>query len=128
MFGTYLSTDKDKVEQAHDIVLAECRKVKRNRMRSDVLKKIKSQIKGNITLGMESTSNKMHRLGRMELIMGRYQPLRTTLREFDKVTSSQIMDVANDIMDESQLAVTVLGPVDSNFKSRHATKTKRVVV
>lgn len=118
MFGTYLSTDKNKVEQAHDIVLAECRKVKRNRIKSELLSKVKAQIKGNITLAMESTSNKMHRLGRMELIMGRFQPLKSTLREFDNVTSSQILEVANDIMDESQLAVTVLGPVDSKFKSK----------
>lgn len=117
LLGCYLSTDSTRLEQAYSIMLAQCKQLKRNRITPNMLTKVKAQIKGNLTLSLESTGSKMHRIGRMELVMGRYQPLRTTLKEIDKVTAGDVLSVANQIFDESRIALTALGPVKSGFGS-----------
>jgi len=114
LFGIYLSTDAARLKQAYEIVLTECRRMKRRKLTSSALDKVKAQIKGHMMLGLESTSNRMHRLGRMELMMERFQPLRETIREIEKVTPGEVSETANLLFDENRLAVTVLGPVDES--------------
>ena len=112
LFGTYLSTDPERCRQAYDIVLGELRRVRRRRLSDSTLDKIKAQIKGHLTLGLESTGSRMQRLGRMELMMGWYQPLAQTLREIDRVTPTQVLETARLVLDESRMAVAALGPVE----------------
>ncbi|MDZ4723025.1 MAG: pitrilysin family protein [candidate division Zixibacteria bacterium] len=112
IFGAYLGTDVDHLQQASDIVLAECRRMKRTKLTAEKLDPVKAQIKGQLTLSLESTSNRMNRIARLELLLGRFQPLSETLKEIDRVTPSQVLELANRLFDDSKMAVAVLGPAD----------------
>ncbi|MCX6833819.1 MAG: pitrilysin family protein [candidate division Zixibacteria bacterium] len=117
VFEVSLGTDRKHLRQAFDLILAECRRLKKRPLDSTAIKAIKAQIRGHMMLAMESTSARMNRLGRQELLLGRYQTLTETLDEIDRTKSHDLLRVANLLFDESQITLTALGPADpSEFK------------
>ena len=84
VFGVSLGTDSKHLRQAFDLILAECRRLKKRPLDSAAVKAVKAQIKGHMMLAMESTSARMSRLGRQELMLGRYQSMTDTLKEIKK--------------------------------------------
>jgi len=112
IFGVYLGTDKTHLRQAFDVILAECRRMKKRKLTSAQLEKVKSLLKGHLTIGMESTSNRMVRLGRQEILGQEYVPLDQTIKAIDKITASEVLGLANNVFDESQMTIAALGPVE----------------
>jgi len=115
VFGAYLATDKKNLPRCVEISLKELVKLKKNRLSSDKIEKAKAQLKGHLILGMESTSSRMSRLARSELVLGKYSSLKDTLKQIDKVSSSDMLRLANQFFDNSQIAIAVLGPADANM-------------
>ncbi len=111
VFGAYLATDKKNLQAAVDISLKQIENLKKKRLTEDALDKVKAQLKGQLTLGMESTSARMNRLARNEIMLGTYNPMRKTLKDIDKITTSDILALSNSLFDRSKLALAVLGPV-----------------
>ncbi len=114
VFGAYLATDKKNLKAAVDISLKQIEKLKKNRLTEDALNKVKAQLKGHLTLGMESTSSRMNRLARNEIMLGTYNPLKKTLKDIDRITTSDILTLSNSLFDRSKLALAVLGPVEKD--------------
>lgn len=112
VFGVYLGTDQVHLRQAYDLIMIECRRLRKRKLPLGALDRVKAQVKGHLILGMESTTARMHRLGRMELLVGHYQDLRDSLRDIDRVETSDMVRVANTIFDESRVTLAVLGPGD----------------
>jgi len=111
IFGIYLATDRKRVSNAIEIILRELGRMKKKKLTSEKLDTVKAQIKGNLTLGMESTSGRMNRLGRYELMTGKHVSLRDALNAIDRITAERIMRVARELINTEQLTVTSLGPV-----------------
>lgn len=114
LFGVYLGTDKKNLRRAFDIIRLEIGRLKKTRIAQSEIEKIKAQIRGQIILSMESSSNRMNRIARFELMMGRYQTYKESLREVERVTPARVCDLANRMFDNSRLAITVLGPSEPN--------------
>lgn len=112
--GTYVGTDKTRVALALDIILKEFRKLKRNRLKHGQLSEIKAQLKGQLMLGMEATTSRMSRLARQELMIGKYYTLDHILKSIEKVSANDILELCNQLFDESQMAVSVLGPTEKS--------------
>jgi len=112
VFGIYLGTDKKHLKQAVEIILTELERAKKRRLSQAKLDTIKRQMKGQLALGMESSSNRMNRLARQELMLQSYQSYRQMLKGVDKITSSQILELSNRIFDNSAATMVVLGPAD----------------
>ena len=112
IFGAYLATDGKQAPAAVSIIVEECEKLKRKKLPKERLEQIKAQLKGNLTLGMESTSARMNRLGRQELVLGEYHSMDETLKDIEKLKSADILNIANKTFDLSQVAVVVKGPAD----------------
>jgi predicted Zn-dependent peptidase len=112
VFGAYLGTDKKHLQQAVGIILTEFERLRKRRLPDAKLDIIKSQMKGSLALSMESTSSRMSRLAHLELMLRDYESYRQTLRAVDKITSSEILEAANRIFDNSSIAMAVLGPVE----------------
>ncbi len=112
IFGAYAGTDKQHVARALQIMLKELDRVKHRRLPSAALNQLKAQMKGQMMLGMESTSSRMNRLARQECYLGSFIPFDQLLTQVDRLKASDLMDFANQAFDRSQLAVATLGPVD----------------
>lgn len=115
IFGVYLATDKEQVIQAMHSVLDEVKKLKNKKLSAKELHRAKNQIKGNLMIGLESTSNLMGRLARNELYLNRHISLNQTLANIDKVKATQVSDVANELFDKDRLCLAILGPTDKTI-------------
>ncbi|MCD6249264.1 MAG: insulinase family protein [candidate division Zixibacteria bacterium] len=115
VFGIYMGTDHTRVRQAYELVIDECRRLKKRKLSSNIMDKIKAQVKGHLTLGMESTTARMQRLGRLELLTQRFHGLNESLKAIDQVTATDLTRVARQLFDEDQITLVALGPVDPNL-------------
>lgn len=110
IFGAYLATDPNGVGKSVEIIRSEYEKLKKKRLSKHQLDQVKAQLKGNLTLGMESTSARMNRLARQELLLGNYHSVDETIKDIDALTPSEILELSNRMFDMSQVAVAVKGP------------------
>ncbi len=109
-FGVYLGTNAKQVTNALDLVLKEISKIKKESLTSQELYFAKSQIKGNLVIGMESTSNRMNRLARNELFLNEYLPIEKTIAEIEKVQEKQIHQIANELFNRDRICLALIGP------------------
>ena len=115
LFGAYVGTDAKKVRQAYDLILNEFRRLTNRALTTSQVERIKAQLKGSLILAYESTTNRMNRLARQELMNEGYHTLRQTILRIERVSPSDILELANRLFDENKLAVAVLGPVDNDL-------------
>lgn len=110
VFGIYLGTDKDKIDLSLEVVNKELETLVKKPIPNDELLKRKNQIKGNLLLGMESTSNRMDRLAKMEIYHGKFIPLEKTIVEIESVNQKQLSELASEIFQENKLFCTIFKP------------------
>jgi predicted Zn-dependent peptidase len=109
-FGVYMGTDAGKVEHARKLIGRELDKLAQTPVSARALKQAKSQLKGGLMLGLESMSNRMMRLGRIELIFGRYFSLDEVIASIDAVTAEDVRDLAAELFDPARLSTVAILP------------------
>jgi predicted Zn-dependent peptidase len=113
IFGTYLGTDRNKVDDAVALIRKEFRRLKEKPVSRAELERTKSQIKGTMMLGLENMSGRMMRLGSGELHFERFIPIDAILKKVDAVTAGGIQRVANTLFVEKDFSTVVLRPSDA---------------
>lgn len=110
IFGVYIGTDQRNLDRSRSLVETELRRVVEKEVPAAELKRTKSQIKGNLMLGLESMSNRMMRLGGAELYLEEYQPVDEILKRVDHVSAHDIQKVAADLFDLGRFSTIVVRP------------------
>ena len=113
LFGVYIGTTKDNVKDSIELIFKELKELKDTAVSDEELERTKSQLKGNLMLGLESTSSRMNRLAKMEIYLDEYVTLDDTLSEIEKVSTADLLDVANELFDEKKIYTTILKPKDN---------------
>jgi predicted Zn-dependent peptidase len=111
LLGIYLGTHKQNAVRAIDLVLKEIKKIKKDSLSRQELSHAKYQLKGNLMLSLENTSNRMSRLARHELLLERYVDLDETINSISRVKGKEVVEVAADLFDCNKLSAVILGPV-----------------
>jgi predicted Zn-dependent peptidase len=75
------------------------------------LQRAKNHLKGNIILGLESTSSRMNNIARQEIYHGKYFSPQEIMDEIDSITLQQIRELALSVIRKDMLALAVYGPV-----------------
>ncbi|MEP6989797.1 MAG: pitrilysin family protein, partial [bacterium] len=112
MHGVYVGTGPDTARQALDAIDAELAAVAAHGLPAEELAMGKSQLKGQITLSLESVSARMYRCAGVELYGEPYRSLDEMLALVDAVTEEQVAEVARDFFGPGQQTVVSLGPGD----------------
>jgi predicted Zn-dependent peptidase len=107
--GIYAGTNPEWVEEVLEVTLGEVNKIARVGLTDEELARAKSQLKGNMLLGMESTESRMNRVARNEIYFGREIPLEELAREIDKVTHEQVLELAATSFLSDKMALVLLG-------------------
>jgi predicted Zn-dependent peptidase len=107
-FGVYFSTNEKMVDKALSIVLKEFKKLRETKISGSELKKAKESIKGNIILSLESTTNRMIRMAQSELYYNRIKNLDEVLKEIDSVTTEDILDISNELLQEDSFLKLII--------------------
>jgi len=111
LLNIYAGTSREALSVVLELVMREIRRIKGKGISRKELIRVKNQMKGNLMLGLESTSNRMSRLARDEIYLGRYYSPKEIIGEIEKITPSQIQMLSNDLFKTEYLSLAVLGPV-----------------
>ncbi len=111
LFCVYFGSDEKYVVRATNIVLKELHRLKEKLLSRAEVSKVREQIKGSLMLSQESMYNRMNRIASQEMMLGSYIDLESNCRIIDKITASQVRDVANKIFDADKLTFCSLGPL-----------------
>jgi predicted Zn-dependent peptidase len=108
-FAIYAGTNPQWVDEVLEVTLKEVAKLCREGLKPSELERAKSQLKGNMLLGMESTDSRMNRLARNEIYFRRDIPLEEIAREIEKVTNDQVVELASGSFRPDQMGLVMLG-------------------
>lgn len=109
----YAGTQAREVERVLDLVCREVRKLAKQGIDRDELKRTKDQMKGGLMLSLESSHSRMNKLAKDELIAGSHTSLEQMIIEIDAVTEQHVFHVAQDSFVSKEIALTGLGPLSS---------------
>jgi predicted Zn-dependent peptidase len=110
MHGVYVGTGPETARQALDAIYTDLADVAANGLPADELALGKSQLKGQVTLSLESVTARMYRCASVELYGEPYRTLDEMLALIDGVTSEQVAEVARDFFAPERQTVVSLGP------------------
>jgi predicted Zn-dependent peptidase len=112
MHGVYVGTGPETAREAFDAIQVELAEVAANGLPADELAMGKSQLKGQLTLSLESVTSRMYRCASVELYGEPYRSLDEMLALIDAVSPEQIAGVARDYFAPERQTVVSLGPGD----------------
>jgi predicted Zn-dependent peptidase len=116
VWGVCAGVSRKKVREVLEIILKEMNSLK-DTLNELEMKRAKNQLKGNIILGLESTSSRMNNIARQEIYHGRYYSPKEIMNKVDSVTLNQIKDLVDGLVKKECFALTVHGPVhEEDFK------------
>ncbi len=108
--GVYLATSPETAAQAVDAVRDELRLASREGFTDEEVVAGKGQLKGQITLSLESSSARMYRAAATELYGEPYRPIDDVLSQIDALQVDEVSAMAAAFFDPDQQTVLSLGP------------------
>jgi predicted Zn-dependent peptidase len=107
----YAGTRAQEVERVLDLIRREIRKIATHGVEKEELQRTKEQMKGSLMLSLESSHSRMNKLAKDEMITGQHMSLEEILVHIDAISQTQVVSVAQDLLNERTLAITCLGPL-----------------
>ncbi len=118
MHGVYVATAPETGGAALDAIRHELRDVVANGLPEAEVAMGRQQLKGQVTLSLESVSSRMYRAASVELYGEPYRTLDDILTLIDGISVDDVAQVARDFFDPDQLTVVSLGPKDPANQDR----------
>jgi predicted Zn-dependent peptidase len=112
LLTVYAGTGGDKVEGLVRSVVDEFRRLKREPVSDEELQRAKEQLKGSMTLSLESPGSRMGNRARQEMYFGRFYSLEEVFASVDAVSSEQLQQVAAELFTPEHIALCALGQLD----------------
>ncbi|WP_371371207.1 M16 family metallopeptidase [Sporomusa aerivorans] len=109
----YAGTRPNNINQVLDLIMENLRELKTKGISEQELIKSKEQIKGSLLLGLESSSSRMSRIGKMEITLGKFVSLDEVVRKIDRVTLRDVNQMLEQMFTAEKMCLTALGPVDA---------------
>jgi predicted Zn-dependent peptidase len=110
LLGVYAAASPGKMAQVLRLAGAEMARLGREGPVPEELQRAKDQVKASLLLGLENTSNRMSRLGRSLLLLGRVMGLDEVTRRIEAVTIEGMRELAAKTFHPSQAALATVGP------------------
>ena len=115
-FATYMSCTKGNVIEAMETTSQVLGKFLAEGLEKGELERAKRLVKGSNIRAMESTDNRLYRLGVNHMLNESTETLEQRLQKIDAVTEDDVMRVARDILKPDQMNIVVLGKNNRTFK------------
>jgi predicted Zn-dependent peptidase len=112
MLSVYAGTSRESATQLIRSVVEEFRRIEREPVSAEELRRAKDHLKGSLMLSLESTSARMSDLARQTIYFDRFFSLDEMLASIENVTREEILFIAHDFFEPGRLALTVLGNLD----------------
>ena len=112
LFRIYVATDKGEINRVLELIGLLIKGVKNGDLSGDDIARAKDYLIGGVLLGTENTGNLMMRLAKNEFIFERYISYEELIKELEKITLDEVIDVSRRVFSSGKVSITVLGPVD----------------
>jgi predicted Zn-dependent peptidase len=109
-YTVYGGTSKKNWEEVKEITRREMNKVMQDGLSEAELERVKRSLAGNLVLALEGMNSRMMRMSRNEFNYERQITVEEALERLNKVTNSQVMELANRILTEERVSTTAIGP------------------
>jgi predicted Zn-dependent peptidase len=107
-FGVYISTNDNSLKKAKNIIEKEFEKMKTKHVTNKELKRAKEYIKGHMLMSLESTSNRMMRMGSSMLYLNKVKDVEESIKEIEAVTADDILKHSRKLLDRKNLSTVII--------------------
>jgi predicted Zn-dependent peptidase len=105
IFTTYFGCEKDSYEKCLKLVYKEFDKVRRQKLGTLQLSRAKKQLIGQVAIAAENNEHLMLSMGKNILVYDRVDSLEDIARMIEDVNSSQLLEIANEVLDINRLTL-----------------------
>ncbi|MGH9026463.1 MAG: M16 family metallopeptidase [Acidimicrobiia bacterium] len=113
VFAIYAGTAPERVDEVLAVVTGELdRLVADGGLPVAEIESAKGHLKGSLALALETSSSRMHRIGRNELLLGEVQTLDEVAAEIEAVGPEDVARVVDRVFAPRERVVAAVGPVD----------------
>jgi predicted Zn-dependent peptidase len=107
VFSIYFGTDSHNLDKSIKIAESELNRLRSVKLGAIQLSKAKNQIKGYLARGYENHESLMLSLGKSLLVFNKIDSIEDVCEKIDIVTSSEILETANEVFDRSKLSTLI---------------------
>lgn len=118
---TQTGVSHQNVEKVIKLILKEYKKMKEKKVPKKELEKMKENLKGRISISLESSHDRAFFFGEQEILLGSILTPKEIFKEIDKVSSDDIQKISKEIFKPEKLNLALIGP----FKNKE--KLKRIL-
>lgn len=111
IFTLYFGTDKEKVNRAWALIHKEFKKIKDNPLTEIQLQKAKNKFIGQIALGEENRIGLIIAMAKSLIDYDKIDSLETIFAKIQAVSTTDMANIANEILDESNLTTLTFYPL-----------------
>ena len=108
--GVYVGTHPSTAQKAVEAIKSEMKTLADEGLVGDDLANAKQQLKGQVTLSVETAAARMYRAAGFVLYQQPYKTIDQVLADIDDVTATQVASVANEFLDPDRHTSVWLGP------------------
>ncbi|OQB14214.1 MAG: Protease 3 precursor [Firmicutes bacterium ADurb.Bin193] len=113
LFTIYAGMNPARVEEVTELIFKEIEIMRKDSVSEDELQKCKEQLKGNLILGLESTSSRMNSFGQSLLFTNRIKTIDEVIENINSVNRDKINSAIEMVFNSPSIAI-----VQSNGRSR----------
>lgn len=104
ILSVYFSTDHKHQDKCIELLMRELRRLREEKLTSAQLHRAQMQLKGQVAIAEENNENLALGIAKNFLYFGEYSPLDKRIAKIDEITADQILQVANELLEEKQLS------------------------
>jgi predicted Zn-dependent peptidase len=114
--GIYIGTREENLAACLEIAASEIADIAAGKLREREVERAKENLKGRVVLSMESTSNRMSRLGKSLITDTELLSLERIIAEIDAVESDAVAELAGVLLAPERLSAAGIGPDEDRFR------------
>jgi predicted Zn-dependent peptidase len=115
--GLYVGTREENLAECLEIAARELSDVAAGNVRAGELERAQENLKGRLLLSLESTSNRMSRLGKSLVTDSELLDLDELIRRIDAVTADDVAALAAELLAPDRLSAAGIGPSEARFRA-----------
>jgi predicted Zn-dependent peptidase len=117
LIGVYVGTREENLAQCVEICVEQVADIAGGNLRPGELERAKESLKGRIMLSMESTSNRMSRLGKSVITDTELMTFDRIFAEIDAVVPDELAELCSVLLAPERLSASGVGPEEERFRS-----------
>jgi predicted Zn-dependent peptidase len=117
LVGIYVGTREENLAPCLEIAAEQLAEISAGHLRAEEVRRAKDNLKGRIMLSMESTSNRMSRLGKSLITDTELLSFDRIIAEIEAVEVDEVSELAGLLLAPEKLSVSGIGPSEQVFRN-----------